>query len=43
MTNCEQASSWQELEDDEGFETLSAKMAAGLIQVVQGQLTKDID
>jgi len=42
MTNCESVSSWQELEDDEGFETLSAKMASGLIKVVQGQLAKEI-
>jgi len=42
MTTCEQASSWQELEDDEGFDTLSAQMAAGLSQVVQGQLAKAI-
>jgi len=33
---------WQLLEDDEGFETLSANMASGLIQVVHGQLAKEI-
>ena len=42
ITEVENAQSWEELEDDEEFYTLSAKIAAGLIIIMYGELGRRI-
>ena len=40
ITNTEKAKTMEELEDDEGFESLNAKIAAGLLEIVTGEFQR---
>jgi hypothetical protein len=42
ITEVGHAQSWEELENDEEFYTLSAKIAAGIIQIIYGELGQRI-
>ena len=42
ITKVEHAKSWQELEDNEGLSTLSAKLAQGIIEQLYGKLGQSL-
>ena len=43
MAKADTATSYEELEDDEGFETLSAKAAIGFMKKLQGEFLRQIE
>ena len=43
VAKAEQAATYEELEDDGTFQTLSAKMAAGLLRQIHGEFKRQLE